>query len=172
MDFHVEFRPDLLHPSAYIAPHAVVTGHVTLGPEASVWFGAVVRGDTQPIEIGPQSNVQDLALLHSDAGLVCRLGARVTVGHAAIVHGAVVEDDCLIGMRATLLNRVHVGAGSLIAAGSLVTEGTIIPPGSVVMGAPATVRRAVSDVDRQRIEYAAQHYVKLAAAYRKAAQRP
>lgn len=172
MEFHVAFRSDLVHPSVYLAPQAVVTGHVSIAEEASVWFGAVIRGDTQPIEIGPQSNVQDLALLHSDAGLVCRLGARVTVGHAAIVHGAVVEDDCLIGIRATLLNRVHIGAGSLVAAGSLVTEGTIIPPGSVVMGAPATVRRAVSAADRQRMEYAAQHYVKLAAAYRKAAHRP
>lgn len=172
MEFHVAFRPDLVHPSAYLAPQAVVTGHVSIAEEASVWFGAVIRGDTQPIEIGPQSNVQDLALLHSDAGLVCRLGSRVTVGHAAIVHGAVVEDDCLIGIRATLLNRVYIGAGSLVAAGSLVTEGTIIPPGSVVMGAPATVRRLVSAADRQRMEYAAQHYVKLAAAYRKAAHRP
>lgn len=168
MNFQVVFRPELVDPTAFIARQAVVTGQVTLAAESSVWFGAVVRGDTQGIEIGPQSNVQDLALLHSDAGVECRLGARVTVGHAAIVHGAVVEDDCLIGMRATLLNRTRIGAGSLIAAGSLVTEGTVIPPGSLVMGSPATVRRAVTPADLERIKYAAQHYVKLAAAYRQA----
>jgi carbonic anhydrase/acetyltransferase-like protein (isoleucine patch superfamily) len=172
MNFQVVFRADLVDPTAFIARQAVVTGQVTMAAESSVWFGAVVRGDTQGIEIGPQSNVQDLALLHSDAGVECRLGARVTVGHAAIVHGAVVEDDCLIGMRATLLNRVRIGAGSLIAAGSLVTEGTVIPPGSLVMGSPATVRRAVTPADLERIKHAAQHYVKLAAAYRLAQESP
>lgn len=166
MNFQVVFRPDLIDPTAFIARQAVVTGQVHLAAESSIWFGAVVRGDTQRIEIGAQSNVQDLALLHSDAGVECRLGARVTIGHAAIVHGCVVEDDCLIGMRATLLNHVRIGAGSLVAAGSLVTEGTIIPPGSVVMGTPAVVRRAVTPADIERIQYAAQHYVKLAAAYR------
>jgi carbonic anhydrase/acetyltransferase-like protein (isoleucine patch superfamily) len=129
----------------------------------------VLRGDSHPLIIGSGSNVQDLALLHSDSGIECRLGDRVTVGHAAIVHGAVVEDDCLIGMRATLLNRVHIGAGSLVAAGSLVPEGTVIPPGSLVMGTPATVRRQVTAADRARIEHAAQHYLKLAQAYRNVA---
>lgn len=166
MNFQVVFRPDLIDPTAFIAAQAVVTGHVQMAAESSIWFGAVARGDTQGIEIGPQSNVQDLALLHSDAGVECRLGARVTVGHAAIVHGCVVEDDCLIGMRATLLNHSRIGAGSLVAAGSLVTEGMIIPPGSVVMGSPAVVRRAVTKEDLARIQYAAQHYVKLAAEYR------
>lgn len=166
MNFEVGFRAELIEPSVFIAPQAIVTGHVRIGAESSIWFGAVVRGDTHSIEIGPQSNVQDLALLHTDAGIVCQLGARVTVGHGAIVHGSIVEDDCLIGMRATLLNHSRIGAGSLIAAGSLVTEGTIIPPGSLVMGAPAVVRRSVSDSDLARIKDAAQHYVKLAAAYR------
>ena len=168
MDFYIGFQPDLVDPLAFIAANATITGQVKIGPHASVWFGAVIRADTQGIEIGAGSNIQDLALLHSDAGVICRLGKRVTVGHAAIVHGAVVEDDCMIGMRATLLNHVHVGAGSLIAAGSLVTEGTAIPPGSVVMGAPATVRRAVTAADRKRIAYAAEHYVKLATAYQNA----
>jgi carbonic anhydrase/acetyltransferase-like protein (isoleucine patch superfamily) len=166
MDFQIVFRPELIDPTAFVARQAVVTGDVRIAAEASVWFGAIVRGDTHAIEIGPQSNVQDLGLLHTDAGIECRLGARVTVGHGAIVHGSIVEDDCLIGMRATLLNHVRIGAGSLIAAGSLVTEGTVIPPGSVVMGAPAVVRRAVTPTDLARIQHAAQHYVKLAAAYR------
>ncbi len=172
MNFQVVFRPDLIDPTAFIARQAVVTGQVQMAAESSIWFGAVARGDTQGIQIGAQSNVQDLALLHSDAGVECRLGARVTVGHGAIVHGSIVEDDCLIGMRATLLNHVHVGAGSLIAAGSLVTEGTIIPPGSVVMGSPAIVRRSVTPTDLERIQYAAQHYVKLAAAYRQQQESP
>lgn len=172
MNFQVVFRPDLIDPTAFIARQAVVTGQVQMAAESSIWFGAVARGDTQGIQIGAQSNVQDLALLHSDAGVECHLGARVTVGHGAIVHGSIVEDDCLIGMRATLLNHVHVGAGSLIAAGSLVTEGTIIPPGSVVMGSPAIVRRSVTPTDWERIQHAAQHYVKLAAAYRQQQESP
>ncbi|MBL8892659.1 MAG: gamma carbonic anhydrase family protein [Planctomycetaceae bacterium] len=166
MNFEVGFQAGLVDPSVFIAPQAIVRGQVRIDADSSIWFGAVVRGDTHAIEIGPQSNVQDLALLHTDAGITCRLGARVTVGHGAIVHGSIVEDDCLIGMRATLLNHTRIGAGSLVAAGSLVTEGTIIPPRSLVMGAPAVVRRVVNDTDLARIKHAAQHYVKLAAAYR------
>jgi carbonic anhydrase/acetyltransferase-like protein (isoleucine patch superfamily) len=168
----VNFRPDLLAASVYLADSAVVTGHVSIDEESSVWFGAVVRGDTQPIEIGVGTNVQDLALLHSDAGVVCRLGNHVTVGHAAIVHGAIVGDHCLIGMRATLLNHVRVGPGSLIAAGSLLTEGFEVPPGSVVMGAPATVRRSVTPEDTRRIQYAAEHYARLAKCYRQSRRSP
>jgi carbonic anhydrase/acetyltransferase-like protein (isoleucine patch superfamily) len=170
MNPFTQFQPALLDPSVFIAPTAVVTGAVHIAAGSSVWFGAVLRGDSHPLEIGLDTNVQDLALLHSDAGIECRLGNRVSVGHAAIVHGAIVEDDCLIGMRATLLNRVRIGAGSLVAAGSLVPEGTVIPPGSLVMGAPATVRRQITPADRARIEHAAQHYQKLAQAYRNPAK--
>jgi len=157
-------------PDVFIAKGATVVGDVTLEEGSSVWFGAVIRGDTQPIVVGKGSNVQDLALMHADKGFPCELGKNVTVGHAAIVHGAIVEDDCLIGIRATLLNGVRIGKGSLVAAGALVTEGTIIPPGSVVMGSPATVKRSVTERDLARIQYAPGHYRKLAAEFREAGQ--
>lgn len=162
--FH--FPNPQIDPSAFVAQGAVVIGDVQIQANASVWFGAVVRGDTETIFIGSGSNVQDLSLLHADQGVPCTLGNNVTVGHAAIVHGAIVEDDCLIGMRATILNGVRIGKGSLIAAGSLVTEGTVIPPGSVVMGSPASVRRVVTETDTVRIAHAAEHYIQLAQVYR------
>lgn len=165
-DYQVTPRPEQIHPSCFIAENATVTGDVHIGEESSIWFGTVIRGDTQKIEIGKGTNVQDLSLLHADAGVPCRLGDRVTVGHAAIVHGAIVEDDCLIGIRATLLNHVVVGKGSLVAAGSLVTEGTVIPPNSVVMGSPAKVKREVTEKDRQRIQYAAAHYREMKNTYK------
>ena len=164
--YQVTPRPDQIHTTAFVAENATVTGDVTIGEHCSIWFGAVIRGDTQGIEIDSGSNVQDLALLHADAGIPCRLGKNVTVGHAAIVHGAIVEDNCMIGIRATLLNNVVVGKGSLVAAGSLITEGTIIPPGSVVMGSPATVKRQVNARDLTRIEYAAAHYREMKDAYK------
>lgn len=162
--FH--FPNPQIDPTAFVAQGAVVIGDVQIQANASVWFGAVVRGDTETIFIGSGSNVQDLSLLHADQGVPCTLGNNVTVGHAAIVHGAIVEDDCLIGMRATILNGVRIGKGSLIAAGSLVTEGTVIPPGSVVMGSPASVRRVVTETDTARIAHAAEHYIQLAQVYR------
>ncbi len=158
----LHFREELVDPTAWIAPGAVVIGNVTIGAESSIWFHAVIRGDTERIQIGRQTNVQDLCVLHADAGFPCVLGDRVTVGHAAIVHGATVEDDCMIGMRAVVMNGARIGAGSLIAVGAVVTEGTVIPPGSVVMGLPGKVQRAVSEQDRQRIEHAARHYVEQA----------
>jgi carbonic anhydrase/acetyltransferase-like protein (isoleucine patch superfamily) len=164
----VRFRPELLDASAYIAPTAVVVGDVTIGPQSSVWFGAVIRGDTAPIRIGRQTNVQDGCILHADAGFPCTLGDRVTLGHGAIVHGATVEDDCLIGMRAVVMNGARIGKGSIVAVGSIVTEGVEIPPGSVVMGQPARVKRETTDRDRQRTSHAAEHYVAAGKAYRDA----
>lgn len=163
----LRFRPELVHPSVFIAPGAMVIGDVTLARDSSVWFNAVLRGDTDSIQIGPETNVQDLAVLHCDAGVPCTIGARVTLGHAAIVHGATVEDDCLIGIRAVVMNRARIGAGSLIAVGALVTEGVEIPPRSVVMGVPGKVVRQVTDEDWQRIRHAANHYVQAAQLYRR-----
>lgn len=145
--------------SMFVAHNAVVVGDVTLGQESSVWFGAVIRGDSAPIAIGNQSNVQDLCLLHADEDFPCTIGNRCTLGHAAIVHGATVEDDCLIGIRATILNGAIIGRGSLVAAGTLVPEGKIFPPGSVLMGSPAKVVRSVTAEDTERIQHAWQHYV-------------
>ena len=160
-------RPEQIDASAYIAPGAVVLGDVTVGAEASVWFGAVIRGDTERIVIGRQTNVQDLCVIHADAGLPCIIGQRVTLGHAAIVHGATVDDDVMIGIRATVLNGARIGAGSIIAAGAVVTEGMIVPPNSLVMGVPAKIRGETTAAHRERIRHAAEHYVAAAKEYRK-----
>lgn len=153
------FRPDLIDPAAFIAPGAQVLGEVVLGAEASVWFNAVLRGDVEPIHVGRQTNIQDLCVLHADFGLPCVLGERVTLGHGAIVHGATVEDEVLIGMRAVVMNGARIGTWSIVAVGSVVTEGVQIPPGSVVMGVPGQVRRRAEARDWERIRFAAQHYV-------------
>ena len=163
-------RPESIHPTCFIAPGAVVVGAVSVGAEASLWYGVVVRGDMEMVSIGAQTNVQDGCILHADPGLPCVLGERVSLGHGAIVHGAVVEDDSLIGIRATVLNGARIGRGSLVAAGALVPPGAAIPPGSVVMGVPGKVVRTVTDDDLAHFQHTAEHYVALARAYM--AQRP
>ena len=160
------YRPEQVDPSVFRAASATIVGDVTLREEASVWFGAVLRGDTEAITVGRRTNIQDGAILHADPGFPCTLGDDVTVGHGAIVHGAVVEDGVLVGMRAVVMNGARLGAGSLIAAGCIVTEGTIIPPGSLVMGLPGKVVRPVSDAERAQIKHAAEHYVALSREYR------
>jgi carbonic anhydrase/acetyltransferase-like protein (isoleucine patch superfamily) len=127
----------------------------------SVWPTAVIRGDTAPVVVGEDSNVQDGAVLHVDHGVPCTLGKRVAVGHRAIVHGATVHDDCLVGMGAILLNRVVVGSGSIIGAGAVCTEGMEIPPNSLVIGVPAKVRRQTTDDERTRIARTVQSYLVL-----------
>src|SRR4029078_1272988 len=133
---NVKFRPELVDPSAFIASGAVVVGDVMIGAESSVWFSAVIRGDTETIRIGRQTNVQDGCVLHADEGFHCTLADAATLGHGAIVHGATVEDDCLIGKLARVVNRGESGKGSIVAVGSIVTEGTQIPPNSVAIGQP------------------------------------
>jgi len=152
------YRADQVDPSVFVAPGAVVVGDVTIGPESSVWFAAVIRGDTEAIRIGARTNVQDGAVLHADPGFPCTLGNDVTVGHGAIVHGATVDDNVLIGMRAVVMNGARVGAGSIVAVGAVVTEGTQVPPNSLVMGLPGKVIRATSEADLARIRHAAEHY--------------
>jgi carbonic anhydrase/acetyltransferase-like protein (isoleucine patch superfamily) len=164
--FNATFRPELINPTAFVAPAAVVLGDVTIGAESSVWFGVVIRGDVSAIRIGRQTNVQDGCILHADPGFPCTLGDRVTLGHGAIVHGATVEDDCLIGMRAVIMNGARIGRGSIVAVGSIVTEGTNIPPGSVAMGQPAKVKREATERDRGMIQHAAEHYVAAGKVYR------
>ena len=142
------FHPELLDPTVFVAEGARLIGDVTIGAESSVWFNAVLRGDREAIRIGRQTNVQDLCMLHADPGIPCTLGDRVSVGHAAIVHGATVEDDVLIGMRAVVMNRARIGAGSIIGVGAVVTEDTEIPPGSVVIGVPGKVKGEAEPRDR------------------------
>jgi len=168
MSFDYDLNSPHVDATAWIAPSADVLGQVTIGPRSSIWFSAVIRGDCEAIEIGADTNVQDGAILHADPGRVCRLEDRVTVGHGAIVHGATVESDSMIGIRAVVLNGAVVETGSLIAAGALVPEGCRIPAGSVAMGVPAKVVRPVTEGDRQRIRHAWEHYVAAAKAARQA----
>ena len=135
-------------PGAWVAPSAVVVGAVHLGPDSSVWYNAVLRGDSDRISIGARSNLQDGVSVHVDRGHPVTLGADVSVGHNAVVHGATVEDGCLIGMNATVLSGSVIGTGSLVAAGALVTQGKVIPPGSLVAGVPGKVVRQLSDEER------------------------
>ena len=160
-----QFRPELVAPSAFIALGATVVGDVTIGEESSIWFGAVIRGDCEAIRIGQRTNIQDLCVLHADPGYPCTLGDGVTVGHGAIVHGATVEDDVLIGMKAVVMNGAKIGRGSIVAVGAVVTEGSEIPPASVAIGQPAKIKRAAEERDLIRIHHAAEHYVAAAKSY-------
>lgn len=149
----------MIDPSAFIAPGAVVLGDVTLGRDASIWYNCVVRGDMAPIVIGESTNIQDLTMVHVDEGVPCTVGARVGVGHRAILHGCTVEDDALVGMGAVLLNGVVVGCGSVIGAGAVLPEGMVVPPASLVLGVPARVVRPVDDELAARIRRTWEHYV-------------
>ena len=150
-----------IDPTAYIHSAAVVCGDVTLGPRVSIWPMAVVRGDTAPITIGEDTNVQDGTVIHVDRGVPTVIGARVAIGHRAIVHGATVEDECLIAMGAIVLNNVVVGRGSIVAAGAVCPEGMQIPAGSVVMGVPARVVRQATPEMRARIAGTVRSYLEL-----------
>jgi carbonic anhydrase/acetyltransferase-like protein (isoleucine patch superfamily) len=157
--------PDL-DSTAFVAPTASVIGRVKLAANASVFYGAVLRGDIDSISIGAGSNVQDNVSMHTDVGIALTVGSGVSVGHNAVVHGCTVEDDCLIGMGAIILNHAVIGAGSLVAAGAVVLEGTVIPPGSLVAGVPGKVRRPLTDDEREHVKHNASHYVELAARHR------
>ncbi|MDT0265342.1 gamma carbonic anhydrase family protein [Streptomyces sp. DSM 44915] len=151
--------------TAWLAPGVTLVGRVTVGAQASVWFGAVVRADTETIEIGAGSNVQDGCVLHADPGFPTRLGAGVSVGHRAVVHGSEVADDVLVGMGAVLLNGSRVGAGALVAAGAVLLEGTEVPPGTLVAGVPGRVRRELTEEETAGLRANAERYRQLAARY-------
>lgn len=159
-----------IHPTAYVHPAAVVTGDVTLGARVSVWPTAVIRGDTDRIIIGPETNVQDGTVVHVDHGVPTMIGARVGIGHRAIVHGATIEDDVLIAMGAVLLNHVYVGTGSIVGAGAVCTEGMRIPPNSLVLGVPARVVRETTEAERDRIRKTVESYLQLQEEYRQGAE--
>ncbi len=148
-----------IHSTAYVAPGATVIGDVTLMEESSVWYGAVLRGDINRIIIGPRSNVQDNAVVHIDTPNETRLGELVTVGHSAIVHACIIDDEVLIGMGAIILDGAEIGARSIIGANALVTLGTKIPPGSLVLGSPAKVKRALTLEEQKDIARWAWSYV-------------
>jgi len=155
-----------IDPSAFVAPTASVMGDVTLGAHSSVWYQAVLRGDLAPITIGPETNIQDGTVVHVDTGIPCTVGRRVGVGHRVILHGCQVEDECLIGMGAVVLNRVRIGTGSVVAAGAVIPEGMIVPPGSLVMGVPGRIVRPVDADLSRRIADTWAHYVEMARQHR------
>jgi carbonic anhydrase/acetyltransferase-like protein (isoleucine patch superfamily) len=155
-----ERRPKLPEARDYwIAPSASVIGDVVLRAGASIWFGAVLRGDNDPIVIGENSNVQDNSVLHTDAGVPLVVGTSVTIGHMAMIHGSTIGDGSLIGIGAILLNGSVIGKGCIIGAGALVTEGKVIPDGSLALGSPARVVRQVTEAEQQMLAASALHYV-------------
>ncbi|MDQ0963455.1 MULTISPECIES: gamma carbonic anhydrase family protein [unclassified Streptomyces] len=158
-------REPQVDAEAFVAPTASVIGDVTLEAGASVWYGAVVRGDVERITVRRDANVQDNVTLHADPGFPVTIGERVSVGHNAVVHGATVEDDCLVGMGATVLNGAVIGAGSLVAAQALVPQGMQVPPGSLVAGVPAKVRRELTPEERQGVTLNGTLYADLAKAH-------
>jgi carbonic anhydrase/acetyltransferase-like protein (isoleucine patch superfamily) len=148
---------------AFIHSLAFVTGRVTLGDRVSIWPFTVLRGDTERIDVGDESNIQDGTIVHADEGFPTIIGKRVGIGHRAIIHGSTIEDRCLIGMGAVLLNGVSVGTGSIIAAGAVCREGMQVPPNSLVVGVPASVKRETTAAERERIESTVDAYVRLQA---------
>ncbi len=155
-------RPEI-EEGAWAAPGAVLVGKVLLRRGANVWYGCVLRSDMKgaEIEIGEDTSIQDGTVVHVDENMPCRVGARVTVGHGAVLHACVVEDEAMIAMGATVLNGARVGRGSIVAAGAVVPEGMDIPPGVVVAGVPAKVRRETTDDDRARLDRGWKVYARL-----------
>jgi gamma-carbonic anhydrase len=152
-------------PTAYVDPGAHIIGDVTIGERSSVWPTATLRGDVEPIQIGEDSNIQEGTVVHADKGFPAIVGNRVTVGHSAVLHGCIVEDDALIGIGAIVLNGARIGQGAVVAAGSLVPEGMAVPPATLVIGTPAKPRRAVSAEEQARFRKGVKIYVERAAAY-------
>lgn len=152
-------------PGVYVDPSAVLIGDVRVGARSSVWCNVTVRADSASVRIGSDTSIQDNSCLHEDADAPLRIGDRVVVGHSCTVHGCDVEDDCLVGMGATILSKARIGAGSIVAAGAVVLGGAEIPPRSLVAGVPAKVRRSVSEAEVARTRENAAHYVELGREY-------
>lgn len=150
----------------FVADNARIIGSVALGDESSIWFGVVIRGDNDLITVGPQSNVQDNAVLHTDGGIPLTLGRGVTVGHNAMLHGCTVGDYSLIGINAVVLNKARIGKHCIIGANALIPEGMDIPDGSLVVGSPAVIKRQLSEQQQKMLEVSAAHYVHNARRYR------
>ncbi len=159
-------RAPQLHPQSWLAPNATLIGQVVLAAGASAWYGAILRAEAELIEIGAGTNVQDGVTIHVDPGFPVRVGAGVSIGHNAVLHGCTVEDDSLIGMGAVVLNGANIGAGSLIAAGAVVPQGAMIPPRSMVAGVPGKVRRELSEDELSNIRQNALVYQQLVELHR------
>ena len=156
-----------LAPGAYVADNAQVIGRVVMGENASIWFGVVARGDSDTLTIGRNSNIQDLSMLHADAGVPLTIGENVTVGHQVVLHGCTVGDNSLIGIGAVVLNNARIGRNSIVGAGSVVTEGKEFPDNSLIIGAPAKVVRTLDEAAANRLRQNADHYVKNAQRFAK-----
>ena len=157
--YEIDSKRPSVASDAWVAPSAELIGDVHLGAKASVWFTAVIRADNTPILVGTRTNIQEGAMLHSDPDAPLVIGAGVTVGHHAVLHGCTVEDDCLIGMGAILLNHAKIGAGSIVGAGALVTEGKEFPPNSLIVGCPARAIRTLAPETLAMLRASADHYV-------------
>ncbi len=147
---------------AFIADNAVITGNVIIKEDANIWYGAVLRGDIEPITVGKGSNIQDLCILHTSEGTPCTVGDNVTVGHGVILHGCTVEDNCLIGMGATILDGAVIGHESIVGACALVTKDKVFPPRSMIIGSPAKAVRQLTDVEVAGLHAHPKHYVEVA----------
>lgn len=171
MIYCIEGREATVAESCFVAESAAVIGSVVLGENASVWFNAVLRGDSDIITVGPESNIQDGAVLHTDAGIRLTLGRGVTVGHQAMLHGCELGDHSLVGIGAVVLNRARIGSYCIIGANALVAEGKDIPDRSLVLGTPGRVVRQLTDDEAAALERAARHYVDKGRVYRESLRR-
>jgi carbonic anhydrase/acetyltransferase-like protein (isoleucine patch superfamily) len=163
-----DLPPPRVHETAFVAAGAVIVGNVSIGDLASVWYNTVLRSENEPITIGERSNLQDNVACHVDHGFPLTVGSGVSVGHGAVLHGCIIEDEVLVGMASTIMNGAVIGAGSLVAAGAVVLEGTIVPPRSLVAGVPAKVRRALTDDEVAGLRQNAEHYLSHAALHQSA----
>jgi carbonic anhydrase/acetyltransferase-like protein (isoleucine patch superfamily) len=155
---HDAKSPDI-DPAAWVAPNATVVGDVTIGARVGIWYSAVIRADTESIQVGEATNIQDGCVLHADPGYPLRIGARVSVGHGAILHGCQIGDDVLVGMGAVVMNGASIGNDTIVGAGTLIPEGVTVPDGVLVLGAPGRVRRSITDEERKDTRATAERYV-------------
>ena len=167
MIYDFEKQTPKLDPNSWVAPNAVVIGRVELKKDSNIWFNVTLRGDVEPIIIGEGSNVQDGSVIHTDPCCPVTIGKNVTVGHLVMLHGCIIEDDCLIGIGSTILNKAKIGKNSIIGANALVTENKVIPERSLVLGSPGKVVRQVSDKEIEHIKENARDYVENFKKYKK-----
>ena len=166
MEFDLGGKRPKVHPDAYVAPTAVLIGEVEIGAGASVWFGAVLRGDEAAIRVGEGANVQDNAVIHCAHGLPTLIGSNASIGHAAQLEGCIVEEGAVVGMGATMLQGSRLGAGSMLAAGAVLGEGKAVPPGHMAAGVPAVVKKPLDGSSANWVKISADHYRDRAVAYR------
>ena len=164
--YELDGKAPQLGDGAWVADSAQVIGTVELGANASVWFGVVIRGDTENIRIGRNSNIQDGSVLHADFGVPLLIGDNVSVGHQVMLHGCTIGDGSLIGIQAVVLNNARIGRNCIVGAGSVVTEGKVFPDNSLIFGSPAKLVRSIDEAGQQMLAHIAEHYVENAARYR------